>query len=179
MNAIIKDFPNYEVDTDGNVYRLKTKKTNKRRKLTGTKNQGYTLVTLTESGKHKACRVHRLVAEAFIPNLKNKPQVNHKDGNRSNNELSNLEWCTASENLIHSYVVLKRKGVPSLMGRTGSSSPASQGVAQYSKDMKLIEEFETVEEALTKFGKSKNHGGITNACTGYANTAFGFIWKRI
>jgi len=52
-------------------------------------------------GTTKRCRVHRLVAQAFIPNPENKPYVNHKDGNRANNCVANLEWVTASENAIH------------------------------------------------------------------------------
>lgn len=62
---------------------------------------GYMTVQLTMDGKRKILLTHRLIAAAFIPNPKNKPQVNHKDGNKTNNHISNLEWCTASENVIH------------------------------------------------------------------------------
>lgn len=63
--------------------------------------QGYKMVTLTKNSKGKMFKVHRLVALAFIPNPENKPQVNHIDGNKNNNHVSNLEWCTAKENCFH------------------------------------------------------------------------------
>lgn len=61
----------------------------------------YLFVRLTGNRLDKKCSVHRLVAEAFIPNPSNKPLVNHKDGNKLNNNANNLEWCTQSENMIH------------------------------------------------------------------------------
>ena len=60
----------------------------------------YAMVTLI-NGKQKNCRVHRLVAEAFLPNPDNQPEVNHKDGNKENNHVSNLEWCNRSHNMKH------------------------------------------------------------------------------
>lgn len=53
--------------------------------------------------EEKNLSIHRLVGDAFIPNPENKPQINHKDGNRRNNHVNNLEWCTARENMIHAY----------------------------------------------------------------------------
>ena len=64
-------------------------------------NKGYKRIKI---GRDKCFRVHRLVAGAFIPNPDNKPQVNHKDGDKSNNSVSNLEWCTQSENQLHAYI---------------------------------------------------------------------------
>src|SRR3990167_2906059 len=66
---------------------------------------GYLQVNLTRNTQ-KVFSVHRLVAQAFIPNPENKPQTNHKDGNKKNNHIDNLEWATVSENGIHSYRVL-------------------------------------------------------------------------
>lgn len=69
---------------------------------------GYRHVKLTKEGRCKEPLVHRLVAEAFLTNPLNLPQVNHKDGNKSNDVVSNLEWCSQSENQLHSRRVLKR-----------------------------------------------------------------------
>lgn len=67
------------------------------------KPNGYKQCTLSKNGKVLNKRINRLVAEAFIPNPENKPEVNHKDGVKSNNHVSNLEWCTRQENLLHAY----------------------------------------------------------------------------
>lgn len=67
---------------------------------------GYLLATLTRDGKEKKETVHRLVALTFIPNPLNKEQVNHIDGNKENNCVENLEWCTQSENQKHCYNIL-------------------------------------------------------------------------
>ena len=92
----IKDFENYEISSLGQVHNTKTG-----RMLKLTIKGGYMFTGLSEKCKGKTFPVHRLVALAFIENPENKPQVNHKDKNRSNNNVSNLEWSTALENNLH------------------------------------------------------------------------------
>lgn len=72
--------------------------------------KGYLRVALNKNGIQRRVYVHRLVAETFIENKWNKPQVNHIDGDKKNNHVSNLEWCTNKENIVHSYKVGLRKG---------------------------------------------------------------------
>jgi len=92
----IQDFPNYEVSTLGTV-----RNSNTGRILKLTCKGGYMFTGLCQNSNGKTLAVHRLVALAFIDNPENKPQVNHKDKNRGNNNVANLEWSTASENNIH------------------------------------------------------------------------------
>ena len=92
----INDYDNYEISSLGNVRNSKTG-----RVLKLTCKGGYVFTGLSKNSNGKTIPVHRLVALAFIDNPENKPQVNHKDKNRSNNIVSNLEWSTASENNIH------------------------------------------------------------------------------
>lgn len=82
-----------------NSYRIIKEKLLKVRK----EKNGYQIVSFYINGVEIKKKVHRLVAEAFIKNKKNKPQVNHIDGNKMNNAIDNLEWVTAKENVIHSY----------------------------------------------------------------------------
>ena len=70
------------------------------------KTRRYAELPLASNGKTKWVLVHRLVAQAFIPNPQNKPEVNHKDGNKLNNNVDNLQWCTKSENELHSLYTL-------------------------------------------------------------------------
>lgn len=108
MKIRIKGFDGYSVSEGGKVYSDKSK--SKGCEIKGwVNNSGYRqvrLYTLPDVYGNQDTTdplVHRLVAEAFIPNPEGKPIVNHKDGNKLNNRVENLEWCTASENLSHAY----------------------------------------------------------------------------
>lgn len=95
----------FEVHATGEIYR-NTKHGKKKCKPFGiSRNKKYLAVTAYKDGKQRHYYVHRLLAEAFIPNPENKPQVNHIDGNPRNNKLENLEWVTAKENIEHAYKI--------------------------------------------------------------------------
>lgn len=95
----IEDYPNYEVSNLGNV---RNKKTGRVLRPSVDKD-GYLYVQLYNDNKPKTFRIHRLVTSTLIPNPENKKEVNHINGDKTNNCVSNLEWCTRSENVSHAY----------------------------------------------------------------------------
>lgn len=102
----IDDFPGYLITNNGEVYHQKEKQIHQIKSRLDSKGN-YILVTLiNKDGKRKNCLVHRLVAKAFIPNPENLPEVNHKDKDKTNNNVNNLNWCTRRENLEDSYTTM-------------------------------------------------------------------------
>lgn len=94
----VVDNNNYSISNNGKLLNKKGKE----KALINTED-GYLKANLYMNGKSSSKRIHRLVAEAFIPNPENKPDVNHKDGNKHNNSVDNLEWVNKSENMQHAY----------------------------------------------------------------------------
>ena len=108
--------------------------------------KGYYQIDLSKEGKRKRFLVHRLVAEAFIENKRNSPQVNHKDGNKENNNVNNLEWVTVSENVLHGYKI----------GLSEPMSGVKNGHAILNKN-KVIEIRNDFSEGVTQKELSERH----------------------
>lgn len=102
----IPSFPKYAVSGDGSVMRISEAANSAPGRILIPSSCGksrYLQVLLYRDGKRKLCSVHRLVADAFVPNPYERPQVNHKNGKRKDNRSANLEWVTASENRKHAF----------------------------------------------------------------------------
>lgn len=131
--------------------------------------KGYKVVDLVDhEQKHKYRLVHRLLAQAFIPNPMNKPQVNHIDGIKDHNVLENLEWVTNSENQLHAY----KHG---LNVRSDKAGRPRKAVLQIDKDTnEVIKRFETCKAAGNQFGSPST---IRRCCIGSSHTAYGYKWE--
>lgn len=112
-------------------------------------------------------KVHRLVAKAFIPEVKGKTLVNHKDGDKTNNRVENLEWCTNRENIIHAH----KNGL--IKTRSGKEHPHSKRIVATNGVETLF--FDTGIEASRYFGVGAS--AIHNCLKGRAKTSCGYIWR--
>ena len=112
------EFPGYFVSNLGNLLGRSGKPVKQQ-----VNEKGYYVYAMYPNGRKGGCKcvkIHKLVAKAFIPNPENKPQVNHIDGNKLNNNVENLEWCTNQENVIHAYKTGLAKA------RKGADNPNSK-----------------------------------------------------
>ena len=162
MKEMWKDIPEYEglyqVSTYGRVKSLK------RLKKTKLKNQEYVFIKerilkqhSNKKGMGKTKQVHRLVAETFIPNPNNLPQINHKDKNPNNNYINNLEWCNAQYNNNYGTRIERM----------------TKKIEQYTKDNEFIKLWKNEAEII----KTLKIYHIGDCCKGKRKTAGGFLWK--
>lgn len=148
-----KDYP-YMIDTLGNVFRNGKTKPLK----PDIDSRGYQRVTLCKEGVTNRFLVHRMVAEVYIPNPKNKTQINHIDNNPSNNHVTNLEWCTLSENMLHCH---RQNRCTNLVASTIAATVTRQKMEKKFK-LLLKDAFISIRyKAL----KSSTRSYITFACT--------------
>lgn len=174
----IKDSPNYYVTDAGDVYYrdMHPRHNGRVKKMKQeTARNGYNRVVLYDNNrKGKHFLVHRLVAEVFIPNPESKPEINHKNGIKTDNRVENLEWVTHSENMQHRSKVLGFRGPSTWKGKKGGNHPLSKIILQI-LDGVIINEFYGILEAERITGVL--HGNIIKCCQNKRNHAGGYQWK--
>lgn len=137
------------------------------------KKNGYVHCTVSVEGKIYYMSVHRMVAEAFIPNPENKTQVNHINTNKSDNRVDNLEWSTSKENVNHSRITTDRKfGFTKLKN---GHHYCSKKVMQYDMDGKFIKEWTSIQEVNRFFGVKSSC--VNRCCKGMWKSSLGYKWK--
>lgn len=162
MKKRLVEFPMYLIDEEGNVFSEYTKKYLK----THLNNRGYVVCQLRDmNSKNHIVLVHRLVAKTFIPNkYDDRLEVNHKDGNKLNNCVTNLEWCTRKENIHHG---IKNGLISQLMTK--------RQILQYDLKGNFIKRWESTLEIEKTLGY--NHSNIVNCCKHRCKQAYGYVWR--
>ena len=160
----------YEVSNMGNVKSLDWKGTGTERIMSPVNLNGYLRVLFNRNGKRKLKLVHRLVAEAFIPNPDNLPCVNHIDENKSNNHVENLEWCTHKYNINYGTAMQRRCD-------TQTNKNKSKEIYQYSLDGMLVKIWPSSKEIARQTDYGRSFICRCCRCKDRNKTAYGYIWR--
>jgi hypothetical protein len=179
MEEIWKDIPDYEgLYQVSNIGRVKsfgngksTNPLNGVERIMKLQHKRYIRVKLSKNGNYKYWSVHRLVCLTFLPNPNNKPQINHIDGDRYNNNISNLEWVTAKENIRHSIDT----GLQPIV--RGAQHSSSKPIIQKDLNGNIINRWESIKMACKELGY--NSFGIIKCCKKEKKykTAYGYKWE--
>lgn len=178
MQEIWKDVKGYEglyqVSNIGNVRSVDRYVNNRKIKgkslLPSDTGRGYLGVSLYKNGNKKTLNIHKLVANSFIPCTKNKSQVNHKDGDKHNNNVSNLEWCSCSENIKHAFRMGLKKPSKTFLGRTGDKHPNSKKIICVNTGVK----YQSLAEAAKCTGTTI--GLVSLVCSGKRKHTKGLVF---
>ena len=170
----------YEVSSYGRVRSLNYRNTNKITVLSsGIDKKGYKHINLSKDGKVKTYKLHRLVAQAFLPNPNNLPVINHIDENPSNNCVENLEWCTYSYNINYGTRIEKQrqkmieKPPMSWLGKFGREHNTSKPLIQSVLGI-FVKRWDNAMEVRRKLGFNNSH--ISACARGETKSAYGFNW---
>lgn len=179
MKEIWKEIEGYEglyqVSTLGNVKSLNYNHTKREKLLVPKKHKsGYFIVMLCKNGQQKNRSIQTLVAKAFVENPDCKPCVNHIDGNKQNNTVSNLEWVTYRENTRHAIKTGLRVD-SNMRGRKGALNPLSKRIDQYTKDGTYVKTWDCISDAARHY--KGNPCQFINCCAGRAKTCKGYVWR--
>ena len=158
---------NYQVSESGLIQNMNTGRILKAVK----DNRGYCSVYLSINGKEQRYLIHRLVADAFIPNPDNLPIINHKDENPSNNNVDNLEWCNHSYNTTYGTCQERRKL------KITNHKNLSKPVNQFSISGEFIKQYPSAMEVKRQTGFDNSH--VSQCCNGRLEQAYGYIWKYV
>lgn len=185
MNEIwktIEDYPDYMISSMGRVKSIERVdcygRHRKEKIIKLNKNRdGYLIVHLYGIEREKHYSVHRLVAQAFIPNPDNKPNIDHINTDRTDNRVENLRWVTQKENCNNLLSIEKysKNNAKANLGKFSKLNPNSKPVLQFTLDGKLIKKWDSAMDVKRELGNNQSH--ISNCCRGRRKTAYGYKWK--
>lgn len=169
-----KDIPGfegkYQVSNTGRIRSLNYRRTGKTRVLKqATNKDGYKVIGLIKNGKYKTYFIHRLVALAFIPNPNNYPMINHKDENKTNNTVENLEWMSHKDNC--NYGTRNKRVSEGMKGKNGKP------ILMFTLDGEYIRRFDCAADANEYLEKDRDKKLICMSARGECKTGYGYIWK--